>query len=96
MLWVEAVTERMTDHVVGHHPTMPSAGKTAHALNNDDRPVSLQGDGRGEFSRGCAIRAIRRRRCVAVSKALMNSSVPSGRPVWVRVSAASPPGIESE
>jgi hypothetical protein len=32
MLGVEAVTERMADHVVGHHPTMPGAGKTAQAV----------------------------------------------------------------
>jgi hypothetical protein len=29
---VEAVAERMADHVVGHHPTMPGAGKTAQAV----------------------------------------------------------------
>jgi hypothetical protein len=29
---VEAVAERMSDHVVGHHPTMPSVGKTAQAV----------------------------------------------------------------
>ncbi len=32
MLGVEAVAERMADHVVGHHPTMPGAGKTAQAV----------------------------------------------------------------
>jgi hypothetical protein len=29
MLGMEAVAERMGDHVVGHHPTMPGVGKTA-------------------------------------------------------------------
>src|ERR1700674_4639190 len=32
MLGVEAVAERMADHIVGHHPTMPGAGKTAQAV----------------------------------------------------------------
>ena len=32
MLGVEAVAERMADHVVGHHPTMPGASKTAQAV----------------------------------------------------------------
>jgi ABC-type lipoprotein release transport system permease subunit len=32
MLGVEAVAERMSDHVVGHHPTMPGVGKTAQAV----------------------------------------------------------------
>src|SRR5882724_8866757 len=32
MLGVEAVAERMADHVVGHHPTMPGAGKTTQAV----------------------------------------------------------------
>ena len=32
MLGVEAVAERMADHVVGYHPTMPGAGKTAQAV----------------------------------------------------------------
>jgi hypothetical protein len=32
MLGVEAVAERMSDHVVGHHPTMPGVGKTAQAI----------------------------------------------------------------
>jgi hypothetical protein len=32
MLGVEAVAERVADHVVGHHPTMPGAGKTAQAV----------------------------------------------------------------
>jgi len=31
MLGVEAVAERMADHVIGHHPTMPSVGKTEQA-----------------------------------------------------------------
>src|SRR5215472_401638 len=34
MLGVEAVAERMADHVVGHHPTMPGAGKTEHAVHS--------------------------------------------------------------
>ena len=29
---VEAVAERMGDHVIGHHPTMPGFGKTAQAV----------------------------------------------------------------
>src|SRR5437667_564956 len=32
MLGVEAVAERMGDNLVGHHPTMPSVGKTAQAV----------------------------------------------------------------
>src|SRR5215471_18407993 len=32
MLGVEAVAERMGDHLIGHHPTMPGVGKTAHAV----------------------------------------------------------------
>src|ERR1700674_2622866 len=32
MLGVEAVAERMADHVVGHHPTMPGTGKAAQAV----------------------------------------------------------------
>src|ERR1700678_558888 len=32
MLGVEAVAERMGDHVVGHHSTMPGVGKTAQAV----------------------------------------------------------------
>ena len=34
MLGVEAVAERMADHVVGHHPTMPGVGKTAQAVHS--------------------------------------------------------------
>ena len=33
LLGVEAVAERMADHIVGHHPTMPAAGKTAQAVH---------------------------------------------------------------
>ena len=63
MLGVEAVAERMADHVVGHHPTMPGAGKAAQAVVATRRLenslhasimtivlLSLQDDGRGEFS----------------------------------------------
>jgi hypothetical protein len=32
MLGVEAMTERMADDVVGHHPTMPGVGKAAQAV----------------------------------------------------------------
>jgi len=32
VLGVESVAERMTDHVVGHHPTMPCAGETLQSL----------------------------------------------------------------
>ena len=32
MLGMEAVAERMGDHVVGHHPTMPGVGKTPKAV----------------------------------------------------------------
>jgi hypothetical protein len=32
MLGVEAVAERMADHVVGHHPTMPGGGKTSQGV----------------------------------------------------------------
>jgi len=31
MLGVEAVAERMADHAIGHHATMPSVGKTEQA-----------------------------------------------------------------
>jgi Family of unknown function (DUF6603) len=34
---VEAVAERMADHVVGHHPTMPGAAKTTHAVASNRR-----------------------------------------------------------
>src|SRR6516165_558998 len=37
MLGVEAVAERMGDHIVGHHPTMPGAGKTAHSVHSTRR-----------------------------------------------------------
>jgi hypothetical protein len=33
MLWVKTVAERMGDHVVSHHPTMPGVGKTAQAVD---------------------------------------------------------------
>src|ERR1035438_8968420 len=33
MLEVEAVAERMGDHVVSHHPTVPGVGKTAQAVD---------------------------------------------------------------
>jgi hypothetical protein len=32
MLRMEAVAERMADHVIGHHPSMPGVGKTAHSV----------------------------------------------------------------
>ena len=32
MLGMETVAERMGDHLVGHHPTMPGFGKTAQAV----------------------------------------------------------------
>ena len=32
MLGVEAVAERMADHLIGHHPTMPGAGEMAQAV----------------------------------------------------------------
>jgi hypothetical protein len=32
MLGVEAVAERMANHVIGHHPTMPGIGKTVQAV----------------------------------------------------------------
>jgi len=37
MLGVKAMAERMADHVVGHHPTMPGAGKTAQAVHSTRR-----------------------------------------------------------
>jgi hypothetical protein len=37
MLRVEAVAERMPDHGVGHHPTMPGVGKTAQAVHSARR-----------------------------------------------------------
>jgi hypothetical protein len=32
MLGMEAVAERMANHDIGHHPTMPGVGKTAQAV----------------------------------------------------------------
>ena len=73
MLGVEAVAERMADHVIGQHPTMPGVRETAQAVVATRRlkdslhasmmtivPYSMQDDGRGEFSGGNPIRAIRR------------------------------------
>ena len=37
MLGVEAVAERMANHVVGCHATMPSVGKTAQAVHSTRR-----------------------------------------------------------
>jgi hypothetical protein len=37
MLRVEPMAERMGDHVVSHHPTVPSVGKTAQALHPTHR-----------------------------------------------------------
>jgi hypothetical protein len=37
MLGVEAVAEGMGDHLVGHHATMPSVGKTAEAVASTRR-----------------------------------------------------------
>src|SRR5215470_6901477 len=37
MLGVEAVAERMADHVVGHHPTMPGIGKPEQAIHSIHR-----------------------------------------------------------
>src|SRR5262249_3442778 len=37
MLGVKTVAERMADHVVGHHPTMPNASKTAQAVASTRR-----------------------------------------------------------
>jgi len=31
---METVSERMVDHIVGHHPVMPGVGKTAQAVNS--------------------------------------------------------------
>jgi hypothetical protein len=33
MLAMKAVTEGMSDHFVGHHPVMPSIGKTAQPVH---------------------------------------------------------------
>ncbi len=33
VLWVKTVAERMGDHVVRHHPTVPGVSKSAQALN---------------------------------------------------------------
>jgi hypothetical protein len=65
MLGVEAVAERMGDHVVGHHPTMPGAGKAAQTVVATRRLENslhssimtivtcfCKADGRGEFSTG--------------------------------------------
>jgi hypothetical protein len=72
MLGVEAVAERVADHVIGHHPTMPGVGETAQAVAATHRlkdilhasmittvPYSVQDDKRGEFSGDNAIRAVR-------------------------------------
>jgi len=32
MLGVKAVAERVADHIIRHHPTMPGVGKTAQAV----------------------------------------------------------------
>jgi hypothetical protein len=37
MLGVDAVAERMADHLVGHHPTMPSGSKAAQAVHAPSR-----------------------------------------------------------
>ena len=37
MLGVEAVAERMADHVVGYHATVPGVGKTAHSVHSTRR-----------------------------------------------------------
>jgi hypothetical protein len=55
MLGMETVAERMADYLVGHHPPMPSIGKTVqalvttrgledsmHALHNDNVPYPWQ------------------------------------------------------
>ena len=34
MLWVEAVAERMADHVVGYHPAMPGEGKATKSIDS--------------------------------------------------------------
>ena len=65
MLGVDAVAERMADHVIGQHPSMPGVGETAQAVVATRRlkdslhpfmmtivPYSMQDDGRGEFSGG--------------------------------------------
>ena len=59
MLGMETVAELMADYFVGHHPTMPSSGKTAqavdaarrledsaHASMMDKRPAPRQDDSR--------------------------------------------------
>src|SRR5262249_1630051 len=33
MQGMETMTERVADYFVGHHPTMPGSGKTAHAVD---------------------------------------------------------------
>src|SRR3984885_6958731 len=37
MLRVKTVAERMSDHVVRHHPTVPGVGKSAQALDATHR-----------------------------------------------------------
>ena len=37
MLGVEPVAERMADHVVGYHATVPGVGKTAHSVHSTRR-----------------------------------------------------------
>jgi hypothetical protein len=37
MLWVKAVAERMSDHIVRHHATVPGVGKSAQALDATHR-----------------------------------------------------------
>ena len=70
VLRVEAVSERMANYLIGHHPTMPGVGKTAQALratcpqrlfaylHDDNAPVATQDDGRVPLRE--RIRAIRR------------------------------------
>src|ERR1700722_17127592 len=37
MLWVKTVAERMGDHLVRHHPTVPGVGKSSQAVDATHR-----------------------------------------------------------
>jgi hypothetical protein len=39
---VEAVAERMADHLVGHHPTMPGAGKKNRSEGTSETTSKFQ------------------------------------------------------
>jgi hypothetical protein len=86
MLWVKAVAERMADYVVGHHPTMPSAGKAAQAVASTRRlEHSLHASIMTIVP--CLCKAIAAASSAEVSKQL---NALSARPKMCRLTGASP------